>query len=144
MKEPLTLKLIGGGEKQVLKKTYTNRELNAFVEGKIIISDLDKDSRVIKTKKLAKITDMIFYLNELDNSDNLEDGRSSNVLITYHVTADKYFRDFAHFEPTTPQYKKLKNGEIVSLMLRITDQNGHIITNESGTTVVLHICDCRS
>ena len=26
-----------------------------------------------------------------------------------------------HFEPQTPQYKKLKNGEIVSLTLRITD-----------------------
>ena len=87
---------------------------------------------------------MIFYLNELDNSDNLEDGRLSNVLLTYHVTADKYFKDFAHFQPVTPQYKKLKNGEIVSLTPRIMDQNGNMITNGPGTTVVLHICDCKS
>ena len=39
----------------------------------------------------------------------------------------------------TPRYKRLKNGEIVSLTLRITDQNNNIITNGPGTTVVLHI-----
>ena len=43
------------------------------------------------------------------------------------------------FEPVTPQYKKLKNGEIVSLTLKITDQADSIITNGLGTTVVLHI-----
>ena len=43
--------------------------------------------------------------------------------------------------PKTPQYKKLKNGEIVSLTLRITDQNNNIITDGPGTTVVLHIHD---
>ena len=34
---------------------------------------------------------------------------------------------------------KLKYGEIVSLTLKITDQNNKIITNEPGKTVVLHI-----
>ena len=37
---------------------------------------------------------MIFNLNELDNADNLEDGRPRN---TYHVTANE---DFTCFEPT--------------------------------------------
>ena len=46
--------------------------------------------------------------------------------------------DFMHFKPQTPRYKRLKNGEIVSLTLRITDQNNNIITNEPGTTI-LHI-----
>ena len=36
-----------------------------------------------------------------------------------------------HFEPHTPQYKKLKNGMITSLTLRITDQNNNVITNGS-------------
>ena len=49
---------------------------------------------------------MIINLNELDNSDNLKDGRPSNELLTYHVTDDK---DFTRFEPQTPQYRKLKN-----------------------------------
>ena len=72
--KPLTLKLIGGNEKEVLNNTYTSRELNAFVEGKHIISDLDNDPQIIKTNKLAKVTNMIFKLDELDNTNNLEDG----------------------------------------------------------------------
>ena len=48
-------------------------------------------------------------------------------------------RDFMRFEPQTPQYKKLKNGEFTSLNLRITDQNNNIITDGPQVTVVLHI-----
>ena len=73
MTKPLKLKLVYGSEKEVLSKTYMNRELNAFVEGKHIISDLDNDSQIIKTNKLAKVTNMIFKLDELDNTNNLED-----------------------------------------------------------------------
>ena len=58
--------------------------------------------------KLWGITEMILNLDELDNSDNLEDGRPSNSLLTYHVTSNE---DFMCFEPHTPQYKKLKNGD---------------------------------
>ena len=132
MTEPFKLKLMGGGEKQVLNKTYTGREL----ERKIILTGLNNDSRIIKMNKLAKITDMIFNLNELDNSDNLKDGIPSNTLFTYYVSSSE---DFTHFEPKDPQYKKLKNGTIVSLTLKITDQNNDMITNGPGTTVVLHI-----
>ena len=64
--------------------------------------------------------------------------RPSNELLTYHVTNDK---DFTHFEPQTPQYRKLKNGEFTFLTLRITDQNNNIITDGLQVTVVLHICD---
>ena len=75
-------------------------------------------------------------LNELDDSDNLEDGKPSNILFTYYVTS---LEDFMRFEPFNPQYMKFKYGEIVSLTLKITDQNNNIITNGLGTTVVLHI-----
>ena len=43
------------------------------------------------------------------------------------------------FEPQTHRYMKLKYGEIVSLTLRITDQNNDIITDGLETTVVLNI-----
>ena len=79
---------------------------------------------------------MTISLNELDNSDNLKDGRPSNTLFTYYVTGPEYSM---HFEPCTPQYKKLKNGMITSLTLKIMDQAGNIITYGPGTTVVLHI-----
>ena len=61
-------------------------------------------------KKLKGVTEMIINLNELDNSNNLKDGRPGNKLLTYHMTDDK---DFMHFEPQTPQYRKLKNGELL-------------------------------
>ena len=69
---------------------------------------------------------MSLDLNELDDSDNLKDGRPSNELLTYHVTDDK---DFTLFEPPHPTVKKLKNEEFVSFTLRITDQNGNILGN---------------
>ena len=85
---------------------------------------------------LKGITDMILNLNEFDNSDNLKDGRPSNSLLTCHVTSNE---DFTCFKPCTPQYKKLKNGMITSLTLKIMDQNGNIITDGPWVTVVLHI-----
>ena len=136
MTKPLKLKLVDGSEKEILNKTYTSRELKAFVEGKHIISDLDNDPQIIKTNKLAKVTNMIFKLDELDNTNNLEDGHPSNTLFTYYMTGSE---DFTHFEPNDPRNKKLKNGEFVSLTLRITDQNNNIVTNGPGITVVLHI-----
>ena len=59
----------------------------------------ENDDRVTKTNKLRGITEMIFNLDEVDNSDNLEDGRPSNALLTYHVTSNE---DFTCFEPHTP------------------------------------------
>ena len=136
MTKPLKLKLADGSEKEVLRKTYMSRELNAFVEGKHIVSDLDGDPRIIKTDKLAKVTNMSLKLDELDNSNNLEDGHPSNTLFAYYMPGSE---NFTRFKPQTPRYKKLKYGEIVSLTLKITDQNNNIITNGPGTTVVLHI-----
>ena len=84
---------------------------------------------------------MIINLNELDNTDDFEDGGPSNALLTYHVTANE---DFTHFKPNIPQYKKLINEEFVSLTLKITDQNGNVITDGPQVTIVLHIHDCKS
>ena len=97
---------------------------------------LDSRNDVLRTNKLEKVTMMVFSLKELDNSDNLEDEKPSNTLFTYYVTGPEYS---THFKPHTPQYKKLKNGEIVSLSLKIMDQNNNIITDGPGTTVILHI-----
>ena len=138
MTEPFNLKLIDGREKQILNGSYTKREIDAIVGRKHILADLSNDFRIIKTNKLAKVIDMIFNLNELDNSSNLKDGRPSDALFTYYVSSSKYF---TCFELQTPLCKKLKGGQIVSLTLRITDQNNNIITDGPETTVVLHIRD---
>ena len=99
MTKPVKLKLADGSEKEVLSKTYTSRELNAFVEGKHINTDLDNHPQIIKTNKSAKVTNMSLNLDELNNSDNLEDGHPSNTLFTYCMPG---FENFMRFEPQTP------------------------------------------
>ena len=63
-------KLIPGG-------TYASRELLSMLEG---IVDYNQ---VTKTNKLKGITEITLNLDELDNSDNLKDGRPCNSLLTY-------------------------------------------------------------
>ena len=99
MTKLLKLKLVDGSEKEVLCKTYTSRELNAFVEGKCIISNLDNDPKIIKTNKLAKVTNMSLKLDELDNTNNLEDGHPINTLFTYYMPGSE---DFTCLKPRTP------------------------------------------
>ena len=122
------------------KGAYAGRKLISMLEGIIELNQFEVDDQVTKMNKLKGITEITLNLNELDNSNNLKDGRPSNELLTYHMTDDK---DFMHFEPQTPQYRKLKNGEFTSLNLRIADQNKNVITDGLQVTVVLHICDCK-
>ena len=109
-----------------------------MLEGIVELNQFEVDDQVTKTNKLKGITEITLNLNELNNSNNLKDGRPSNSLLTYYVTSNE---DFTHFEPQNPQHKKLKNGEFTSLTLRITDQNNNIITDGPQVTVVLHIRD---
>ena len=116
--------------------TYAGRELLSIVEGMVELNQFVVDDQVIRTNKSKGIAEMIINLDELNNSDNLEDGHPSNTLFTYHVTDDK---DSMHFKPQTPQYRKLKSGEFTSLTLRITYQAGNLITDGPQVTMVLHI-----
>ena len=132
----LRVKLKSGKEIALNKGVYTNKELNSLIGTKLRIQMIDSREDVLRTNKLEKVKKMVINLNELNNSDNLEDGKPSNTLFTYYVTGLEYSM---HFEPVTPQYEKLKSGMITSLTLKITDQNNNIITDGPGTTVVLHI-----
>ena len=96
---------------------------------------MDDRDDVLRTSMLDIGTKMTISLNELDNSNNLEDGKLSNTLFTYYVTGLEYF---TCFKSCTPQYKELKNDMITSLTLKITYQAGNIITNGPGMTIVLH------
>ena len=125
-------------KKLIPSGTYAGRELLSMLEGMVELNKFLVADQVTKTNKFKGITEIILNLDELDNADNLEDGRPSNTLLTYHVTSNE---DFTSFEHQNPQYKKLKNEEFTSLTLRITDQNNNVITNGRQVTVVLHICD---
>ena len=129
---------ISNVKKLIPSGTNASRELLSMLEGIVELNQFEVDDQVIKMNKLKGITEITLNLGELNNSDNLKDGRPSNELLTYHVTDDK---DFTRFEPQTPQYRKLKNGEFTSLNLRIADQNNNIITDGLQVTVFLHIRD---
>ena len=96
---------ISDTKKLIPSKTYAGRELLSMLEGMVELNKFLVDDQVIRKNKLRGITEMILNLDELDNSDILEDGRPSNSLLTYHVTS---YEDFTPFEPHIPQYKKLK------------------------------------
>ena len=132
---------ISDRKKMILSGTYASRQLLSIALHCRLIIELNQfevDDQVTKMNKLKGITEMTLNLDELDNSDNLKDGRPSNSLLTYYMTSNE---DFTRFEPQSPQYKKLKNREFASLNLRITDQNNIVITDGPQVTVVLHIHD---
>ena len=131
---------ISDAKKMMPKGAYAGRKLISMLEGIVELNQFEIDDQATKTNKLKGITEITLNLDELNNSVNLKDGRLSNELLIYHVTDDK---DFTHFEPQNPQYRKLKNGELTSLNLRITDQNNNIITDGPQVTQVLHIHDCK-
>ena len=136
---PLKLALsagVGKAEKLIPRREYTSRELNAFLADNITLTPLSNDPRVIKTTKLANITELNFQLSELDNTNNLLDGRLNNNLMTYHISE---YADFTSFEPKNPQYKKPKNGIFQSLTLKIVNQDGDLVKDILRTSVVLHI-----
>ena len=128
---------ISDSKKLIPKGTYASRELLSMLEGIIELNQFEVDNQVTKMNKLKGITEITLNLDELNNSDNLKDGRPRNSLLTYYVTSNE---DFMCFKPQNSQYKALKKGEFTSLNLRITDQNNNVITDGPQVTVVLHIC----
>ena len=129
--------LLKTDKKIVLNKgVYMDKELNSLIGMELKLQMLDSHNDIMRTNKLVNGTKTSISLNELNNSDNLEDGKPSKSLFTYFVTSPEYF---TLFEPQSRQYKKIKNDTITSLTLAITDQNNDIITDGPEVTVVLHI-----
>ena len=77
------------GKKIVLSKgIYMDKELNSLIRTELKSQMLDSRNDILRTKKLVNGTKISISLNELDNSDNLEDGKPSNVL--YYSLCDKF------------------------------------------------------
>ena len=92
--------LLKTGKKIVLNKgVYMDKELNSLIGMELKSQMLDSCNDVLRTNKLERITKIIISLNELNNSDNLENGRPSNVLFTYYVTSSECY---TLFKPQTP------------------------------------------
>ena len=67
--------------KKFPSRTYAGRELLSMLEGMVELNEFLVDDQATKMNDL----------DELDNSDNLKDGRPSNELLTYHVTSNEVF-----------------------------------------------------
>ena len=77
---------ISDTKKIIPNGTYASRELMSMLEGIIELNQFEIDGQVTKTNKLKGIKEITLNLDELNNSDNLKDGRPSNKLLTYYMT----------------------------------------------------------
>ena len=82
-----------------------DKELNSLIGMELKSQMLDSRNDILRTNKLVNGTKISISLNELDNSDNLENGKPSNTLFTYFVTSSERY---TLFEPQSPQYKNLR------------------------------------
>ena len=97
--------LLNTGKKIVLNKgVYMDKELNSLIGMELKSQMLDFRNDILRTNKLEGIMKMIISLNEHDNSDNLEDGRPSNVLITHYVTSSECY---TFSNPKHPNIRRL-------------------------------------
>ena len=66
---------ISDTKKMIPNGTYASRELLSMLEGIIELNQFEADNHVIKKNKLKGITEVTLNLDELNNSDNLKNGR---------------------------------------------------------------------
>ena len=80
------------GKKIVLNEgVYMDKEVNSLIGTGLKSQMLDSRNDIQRTNKLVNGTKITISLNKLDNSDNLKDGKSSNILFTYHVTSSECY-----------------------------------------------------
>ena len=94
---------ISNAKKIIPSGTYAGRELLSMLEGMVELNQFVVDDQVIKKNKLKDIMEMIINIDELNNSDNLKDGRPSNELLTYHVTVKSCIKETA-FKKLEPKH----------------------------------------
>ena len=93
--------LLKTGKKIVLNKgVYTDKEPNSLIGMELKSQMLDSPNDIQRTNKLVNGTKITISLNELNNSDNLKDGKPSNTLFMYFVTSPEYFMRFKPQFPT--------------------------------------------
>ena len=68
-----------------------------------------------------------FKINKLSTTDNIFNGKPSDVLYTGYLNKDISFGDIVYFEPKNIQYKKLVNGVIDLFKIPLIDGDGNEI-----------------
>ena len=80
-----------------------------------------------------------FKVNKLSTTDNILNGKPSDVLYTGYLNKDISFGDIVYFEPANIQYKKLINGVISQLKVSLVDGDGNEILSNFKISIVLNI-----
>ena len=92
IRKPLKVLLVMNQERELPKQVFTDRVLNTSVGRKLITASLDANDNTVKTDKLKYIIEVVLSLDELDNTDNLEDRRLSSISLRHHVTGSESLR----------------------------------------------------
>ena len=151
--------LKNGETLKVKKGLYTLKDIEKVSSGKVKYDSLTDKSVIDPTisrfepymNKILGISngnyiDMLlskkmfsFKINKLSTTDNILNGKSSDVLYTGYLNKDISFGDIVYFEPANIQYKKLVNGVIDQLKVSLVDGDGIEILSNFKISIVLHI-----
>ena len=87
------------------KEIYMDKELDSLIGVELRSQMLDSHDDILRTSKLVKGTKITISLNELHNTDNLEDGKPSNTFFMYFLTSPAHIMNF---EPQSHNIKNLR------------------------------------
>ena len=130
--------LKNGEALQVKRGCYTMKDIEKVSSGKVKYDSLTGKSVIDPTisrfgpymNKILGISNgnyidtllskkmFSFKISKLSTTDNILNGKSSDVLSTGYLNKDISFGDIVYFEPAHIQYKKLVNGVIKSIIDR--------------------------
>ena len=80
-----------------------------------------------------------FKINQLSTTDNIFDGKPSDILYTGYLNKDISFGDIIYFEPKNIQYKKLVNGVTDQFKISLIDGDGNEISSNFKISIVFHV-----
>ena len=95
------------------------------------------NEKYIDTLLLKKI--FSFKINKLSTTDNIYNGKPSDISYTGYLNKDISFGDIVYFEPKNIQYKKLVNRVIDRLKISLIDGDGNEILSNFKIPIVLHV-----
>ena len=80
-----------------------------------------------------------FKINKLSTTDNILNGKPSNVLYTGYLNKDISFGYIVYFEPMNVLYKKLVNKIINQMKVSLIDRDGNEVLSNFKVSIVWHI-----
>ena len=141
-----------------LKKAVTLRDIEKVSSGKVKYDSLTGKSVIDPTisrfgpymNKILGISNenyihatvkkmFSFKINKLSTTDNILNGKPSDILYTGYLNKDISFGNIVYFEQNNVQYKNLVIGTINKLKVSLVDGDGNEILSNFKISIVLYI-----